>query len=117
MFERFDGFDRRKRLAYRSAKTWQKKYNSVERELFSGNAVVHGPFENLLTNFAQARILAVNRDTVVPNSIDGRNNFFPFFFFFFPPYNSLVERISQIMFRMRLENWGEKLKKKGRGRQ
>lgn len=46
---------------------------------------MHGPFENLLTNFAQARILAVNRDTVVPNSIDGRNNFFPFFFFFFPP--------------------------------
>lgn len=78
---------------------------------------MHGPFENLLTNFAQARILAVNRDTVVPNSIDGRNNFFPFFFFFFPPYNSLVERISQIMFRMRLENWGEKLKKRGRGRQ
>lgn len=31
-----------------------KKYNSVERELFSGNTVVHGPFENLLTNFAQA---------------------------------------------------------------
>lgn len=82
MFECFGGFDSRAFGVSIRENAVKKKYNSVERELFPGDTM-HGPFENLLTNFAQARILATNRDTVVPNSIDGRNTLSPLFFLLF----------------------------------
>lgn len=73
------------RLAYWSTRTRQKKKEEKKIQFCQTRALFrehHGSFENLLTNFAQVRILAANRDTVVPNSIDGRNSFFssPSFF-------------------------------------